>query len=53
MTKLSINGREVEVADGPMASLYGLGPRTLDAPKPDTSEVVKLGQPKSRKRRRK
>jgi ornithine decarboxylase len=43
-----------KVEDAPMASLYGLGPRSLSPVAPDVSEVVKLPTPKvSRKRRRK
>ncbi len=44
-----------EVDDAPMASLYGLAPRSIAPPKPESAEIVRLiaDRPKSRKRRRK
>ena len=44
---------EVEVADPPMGSMYGLGPRSIPTPRPDTGDVVRLPKAKNRKRRRK
>ncbi len=41
-----------KVEDAPMASLYGLGPRSLEEPKPDVSEVVKLRKPPGKRRRK-
>jgi ornithine decarboxylase len=42
----------VEVRDAPMASLYGLAPRSLPDPQPKTAEVVKLPRAKGARRRR-
>jgi len=40
----------VEVKDAPMASMFGLGPRSLRAR--ETSTVVRLSRARGRKRRR-
>jgi ornithine decarboxylase len=40
------------VDDAPMASMYGLAPRSIPTPRPETGTVVKLTRPKSKKRRR-
>ena len=40
----------VEVQDAPMASMFGLGPRSLRTPEPST--VVRLSRARGRKRRR-
>jgi ornithine decarboxylase len=42
----------VAVDDAPMASMYGLAPRSIPTPRPETGTVVKLTRPKSKKRRR-
>jgi ornithine decarboxylase len=41
------------VADAPMASMYGLAPRSIPAPRTETDTVVKLSRARSKKRRRK
>jgi len=41
-----------EVADAPMASMYGLAPRSIPTPRPETGTVVKLSRARSKKRRR-
>ncbi|HUZ14266.1 MAG TPA: type III PLP-dependent enzyme [Caulobacteraceae bacterium] len=42
-----------EVADAPMLSLYGLAPRTLATPRPESADVVRLSRARGgRKRRR-
>ena len=43
----------VAVGDAPMASLYGLAPRSLEIPQARTAEIVKLPRAKGRRRRRK
>ncbi len=43
----------VEVSDPPMASMYGLAPRSIPIPKTDTGEVIRLTRARSKKRRRK
>jgi len=43
----------VDVADAPMASMFGLARRSIPAPKAQPSNVVRLSRPKGRKRRRK
>jgi ornithine decarboxylase len=42
----------VEVEDAPMASLFGLAPRSIPTPRPDTGAVIKLTRQKGKKRRR-
>jgi len=42
----------VEVLDAPMASLYGLAPRSIPTPRSDSQTVIKLTRPKGKKRRR-
>ena len=42
----------VGVADAPMASMFGLAPRSIPTPRSDAGAVIKLTRPKSRKRRR-
>ncbi len=42
----------VQVGDAPMASLYGLAPRSIPTPRHETSAVIKLPRAKSKKRRR-
>jgi ornithine decarboxylase len=42
----------VEVADPPMASMYGLAPRSIPAAKPETDSVVRLPRARTRRRRR-
>jgi ornithine decarboxylase len=41
------------VTDAPMASMYGLAPRSIPAPRTETDTVVKLSRARSKKRRRK
>ena len=43
----------VEVADAPMASMFGLARRSIPVPKSDTANVVKLSRARGKKRRRK
>ncbi len=43
----------VEVSDPPMASMYGLAPRSIPIPKTDTGEVIRLTRARGKKRRRK
>ena len=43
----------VEVADAPMASMFGLAARSIPLPKSDTGTVVKLSRARGKKRRRK
>jgi ornithine decarboxylase len=38
--------------DAPMASMFGLAPRSIPTPKPDTGTVVKLTRARGKKRRR-
>jgi len=40
------------VADAPMASMYGLAPRSIPTPRPDADTVVKLSRARGKKRRR-
>jgi ornithine decarboxylase len=42
----------VSVADAPMLSMFGLAPRTVPTPKPETADVVKLSRARGRKRRK-
>jgi ornithine decarboxylase len=41
-----------EVCDAPMASAYGLAPRSIPTPRLDTGTVVKLSRARGKKRRR-
>ena len=41
-----------EVSDAPMASMYGLAPRSLAIPRQETGNVVKLSRARGKKRRR-
>ena len=41
-----------EVRDAPMASMYGLAPRSIPTPRPESGTVVKLSRARSKKRRR-
>jgi ornithine decarboxylase len=41
-----------EVEDAPMASTYGLAPRSIATPRTETGTVVKLSRARSKKRRR-
>jgi len=41
-----------EVSDPPMLSMFGLAPRTLATPKPETADVVKLSRARGKRRRR-
>jgi ornithine decarboxylase len=41
-----------EVRDAPMASMFGLAPRSIPTPRPETGTVVKLSRARSKKRRR-
>ena len=41
-----------ELEDAPMASMYGLAPRSIPTPRPETGTVVKLSRARSKKRRR-
>jgi ornithine decarboxylase len=42
----------VEVQDAPMASMYGLAPRSIATPRAEGSSVIKLTRQKGKKRRR-
>ncbi len=42
----------VAVEDAPMASMYGLAPRSIPTPRNDNETVIKLSRPRSKKRRR-
>lgn len=42
-----------ELTDPPMASMYGLAPRSIPTPRVETDTVVKLSRARSKKRRRK
>jgi ornithine decarboxylase len=42
-----------EVADAPMASMYGLAPRSIPTPRTEHGTVVKLSRARGKKRRRK
>ena len=42
----------VTVEDAPMASMFGLAPRSIPTPRSDTGAVIKLTRPKGKKRRR-
>ncbi len=42
----------VRVADAPMASLYGLAPRSIPTPRIETGAVIKLNRARGKKRRR-
>ena len=42
----------VVVKDAPMASMYGLAPRSIPTPRNDNETVIKLSRPRSKKRRR-
>ena len=42
----------VVVEDAPMASMYGLAPRSIPTPRNDNETVIKLSRPRSKKRRR-
>ncbi|HEX4181169.1 MAG TPA: type III PLP-dependent enzyme [Caulobacteraceae bacterium] len=41
-----------EMTDAPMASMYGLAPRSIPTPRAETGAVVKLSRARSKKRRR-
>ena len=41
------------LTDAPMASMYGLAPRSIPTPRPESGTVVKLSRARSKKRRRK
>jgi ornithine decarboxylase len=41
-----------EVEDAPMASMYGLAPRSIATPRTDTGTVIKLSRARGKKRRR-
>jgi ornithine decarboxylase len=41
-----------EVGDAPMASMYGLAPRSIATARPETGSVVRLSKARGRKRRR-
>ena len=41
-----------QVADAPMASMYGLAPRSIAAPRPERDTVVKLSRARGNKKRR-
>ena len=43
---------EAEVEDAPMASLYGLAPRSIPTPRIESETVVKLSRARGKKRRR-
>jgi ornithine decarboxylase len=43
---------EVQVGDAPMASLYGLAPRSIPTPRVESETVVKLSRARGKKRRR-
>jgi ornithine decarboxylase len=40
------------VEDAPMASMYGLAPRSIPTPRNDNETVIKLSRPRGKKRRR-
>ena len=42
----------VIVEDAPMASMYGLAPRSIPTPRNDNETVIKLSRPRGKKRRR-
>jgi ornithine decarboxylase len=42
----------VIVGDAPMASMYGLAPRSIPLPRPEAQNVVKLSKARGKKRRR-
>jgi ornithine decarboxylase len=42
----------VAVEDAPMASMYGLAPRSIPSPRADTGSVIKLTRARGKKRRR-
>ena len=42
----------VEVGDPPMASMFGLAPRSIPTPRNDADTVIKLNRPRGKKRRR-
>ncbi|MGZ8407123.1 MAG: type III PLP-dependent enzyme [Caulobacteraceae bacterium] len=46
------NTESVEVQDAPMASMYGLAPRVLAAPRQDANAVVSLAKARNRRRKR-
>jgi len=41
-----------EVEDAPMASMFGIAPRSIPTPRPETGTVVKLSRARGKKRRR-
>ena len=41
-----------ELTDTPMASMYGLAPRSIPTPRQETNTVVKLSRARGKKRRR-
>ena len=41
-----------QVADPPMLSLFGLAPRTVPTPRPETADVVKLSRARGKRRKR-
>ena len=43
---------QAELMDAPMASMYGLAPRSIPTPRPETGTVVKLSRARGKKRRR-
>jgi ornithine decarboxylase len=43
---------EARVADAPMASMYGLAPRSIPTPRTESDTVVKLSRARGKKRRR-
>jgi ornithine decarboxylase len=43
----------VETQDPPMASMFGMAPRSIPTAKPDASTVIRLSRARGRKRRRK
>jgi ornithine decarboxylase len=43
----------VETCDAPMASMFGMAPRSIPTAKPDSSTVIRLSRARGRKRRRK
>jgi ornithine decarboxylase len=43
----------IETADAPMASMFGLAPRSIPSGLPDAATVIRLSRARSRKRRRK
>jgi len=42
----------VEVGVAPQASMFGLAPRSIPSPRPDTGSVIKLSRARGKKRRR-